>query len=110
VIWSGGKGRPGDYLAADHPQAAGERQPVGVQVLGQRGGVQHLAQGVVDQQVRPDLLGDQLGVRERSTCLGPRWVVFNSPSAVSTSHRWVYSAASSWAGAAVGSQMVVTSR
>src|SRR6266511_3536042 len=61
VIWSGGKGRPGDYLAADDPQASDERQPVGVQVRFEGGGVHHLTQGVVDQQVRPDLLGDQLG-------------------------------------------------
>src|SRR6266540_3555482 len=61
AIWSGGKGRVGDHLAADDPQATDKRQPVGVQVLGKRGGVQHRPQGVVDQQVRPDLLGDQLG-------------------------------------------------
>jgi len=61
-IWSGGKGRVGDDLAAHELQRPGERRPVGVQVLSQRGLVHELADGVVDQQVRPDLLGDPSGV------------------------------------------------
>jgi len=89
VICSGGKGRLGDHLAADDPEGADERQPVGIQILGQAAVCSTAPQGVVDQKVRPDLLGDQLGLLERSTCLGPRWVVFSSASAVSTSHRSV---------------------
>jgi hypothetical protein len=72
--------------------------------------VQELADGVVDQQHAPDLLLHPLGVLERSTSRGPRWWVFSASRAVSSSHRWASSAASSTAGAASGSRIVVTSR
>jgi hypothetical protein len=57
---SGGNGRlaGGGDLAADDPQAADKRQPVGVEVALEGGLVHQPADGVVDQQVRPDLLGD----------------------------------------------------
>src|ERR1035437_9641980 len=47
---------------------------------------------------------------ERSTRPAPRWWVFSSSNAFSCSHRWAYSAASSVAGAWVGSSRVVRSR
>src|SRR5665647_1945574 len=47
---------------------------------------------------------------DRSTRPAPRWWVFSSSNALSSSHRWAYSAASSVAGAWAGSIMVVMSR
>src|SRR5674476_1555902 len=47
---------------------------------------------------------------DRSTRPAPRWWVFSSSNALSSSHRSPYSAASSVAGAWAGSTMVVMSR
>src|SRR5829696_490556 len=60
---SGGDSRlsGGGDLAADDPQAADKRQPVGIEVVIQGGLVHEAADGVVDQQHAPDLLGDHLG-------------------------------------------------
>ena len=60
---SGGKGRlaGGADLAADDPQGSGERQPVRVDVDCQGGLVHQAADGVVDQQHAPELLGDHVG-------------------------------------------------
>ena len=68
AISSGGKRLVADQVAAHDPQAAGKREPVRVQALGQGGLVHQLADGVVDQQVRPDLLLDHrrgLGAQHR---------------------------------------------
>jgi hypothetical protein len=73
VICAGGNGRRRDHLAAHDPQAANERQPIRVQVGLQRGGVHHRSQGVVDQQVRPHLLGDQRGSRWSADRVGQQW-------------------------------------
>src|SRR5215218_2500794 len=57
----GKRGLAGD-LAPRDVQAAGKRQPVRVD-LGLQGGLVHeRADGVVDQQVRPDLLADSVGI------------------------------------------------
>jgi hypothetical protein len=63
AVGSGGDGRlaGGGDLAADDAQAAEEGEPVGVEVVVQGGLVHQPADGVVDQQVRPDFLGDHLG-------------------------------------------------
>jgi hypothetical protein len=64
LVWgSGGKCRLADAgdLAADDPQAADEGEPVGVELVVQGGLVHQPADGVVDQQHAPDLLGDHLG-------------------------------------------------
>lgn len=45
-------------VAAHDPQRAGKRQPVRVEVLLPGGLVHQLADRVVDQQMRPDLLAD----------------------------------------------------
>ncbi len=61
---SGGDGRRhlpgGGDLAADDPQAADERQPVGVDVLVQGGLVHQPADRQVDQEHAPHLLGHAL--------------------------------------------------
>ena len=56
-----GKDRPGDGVSAHDPQRGRERQPVGVQLVVHSGVVHEGAQGVVDQQVRPDFLTDAIG-------------------------------------------------
>src|SRR3954467_10136206 len=59
---SGGKdaGCGGD-AAAHGAQGVGERQPVAVDPARSRGAAQQRPQGMVDQQVRPELLADPLG-------------------------------------------------
>jgi hypothetical protein len=58
----GGKRGLAGHLAPCDVQAAGKRQPVRVD-LGAQGGLVHEgADGVVDQQVRPDLLADPVGI------------------------------------------------
>src|SRR5215211_3036566 len=58
----GGKRGLAGHLAPRDVQAAGKRQPVGIH-LGVQGGLVHeRADGVVDQQVRPDLLVDPVGM------------------------------------------------
>jgi len=57
-----GKGRRGGDAAADDAQGLGEGDPVGVAVLGGGGGLVHqCASGVMDDQVRPDLLTCAIG-------------------------------------------------
>ena len=58
----GGKRGLAGHLAPRDVQAAGKRQPIRVD-LGVQGGLVHEgADGVVDQQVRPDLLADPVGI------------------------------------------------
>ncbi len=58
----GGKRGLAGHLAPRDVQGAGKRQPVRVH-LGLQGGLVHEgADGVVDQQVRPDLLADPVGI------------------------------------------------
>jgi hypothetical protein len=85
-------------------------QPVRIGVGVQGGLVPQRADGLVDQQVRIDLLGDALrglGAQHRpwATLVGLELV--QPPS---SSHRWCYRAASSAAGAWPGSRIEVTSR
>src|SRR5450759_5929992 len=64
---SGGKGRLVGDLAADYPQRAHERDPVWVEFFGFGGSVDQGSDGVVDEQVGVDLLGDHLrGLRAQS--------------------------------------------
>ena len=60
---SGGKGglAGGGDLAADDSQGPGERPPIWVDVDRQGGLVQQAADGLVDQQYAPELLGDHVG-------------------------------------------------
>ena len=57
---SGGKGRLVGDLAADHSDRANERDPVWVEFFWFGGRVDQGSDGVVDQQVGVDLLGDHL--------------------------------------------------
>src|SRR5215218_707818 len=57
----GKRGLTGD-LAPRDVQAAGKRQPVRVDLAVQGGLVHERADGVMDQQVRPDLLADPVGM------------------------------------------------
>ena len=85
--WSGGKDRPGDGVAAHDPHRRGERHPIRIPpVLG--GDLAHQRpQRVVDQQMRPDLLGHAVRVLERRTAPGPRWATLSSANVVWISHR-----------------------
>jgi len=58
---SGGKGRLVGDLAADHSDRAHEGDPVWVEFFGFDGSVDQGSDGVVDEQVGVDLLGDHLG-------------------------------------------------
>ena len=57
---SGGKGRLVGDLAADHSDRAHEGDPVWVEFFGFGGSVDQGSDGVVDEQVGVDLLGDHL--------------------------------------------------
>src|SRR3954452_2457359 len=106
----GGKGREHGQLAPDYPHRVQEREPVRVLVGPECRLVHQPAHREVRQQQAPELLPHQLGVLLRSTTRAPRSCVFSSASAPSISHRSWYRAASSAAGAAAGSRIVVTSR
>src|SRR4029450_10011045 len=76
---SGGKHtRRGGDAAPDGAQGVDEGEPVAVHPGGPRGPAHQRAQGVVDQQVGPDLLAMPSGVLLVSTTPGPRWWVLIS--------------------------------
>jgi hypothetical protein len=108
---SAGNGRlaGGGALAADDAQAADKRQPVGVEVALEGGLVHQPADGVVDQQVRPDLLGDHLGGAGAQHQLGAALVGLELIQRGLELPPLLYRAASSAAGAAAGSKIVVSS-
>ena len=60
AICSVGKGRLVGDLAADHSDRANERDPVWVEFFGFGGSVDQGSDGVVDEQMGIDLLGDHL--------------------------------------------------
>ena len=105
----GKRGLAGD-LAPGDVQAAGKRQPVRVD-LGVQGGLVHEgADGVVDQQVCPDLLADPVRIAAAEHHPGAALVGLELIQRGPSFHRWGYSADSSAAGARSGSRIVVMSR
>jgi hypothetical protein len=107
-----GEGRlaGGGDLTTHDPHAAEQRQPVGVELVVQAAWCISRRMAWWTSSMPQTSWVTISGERERSTTLGPRWWVLSSSRVVANSHRWWSRAASSAAGAWVGSRMVVSSR